>query len=169
MITALQKLVLTWAAHAFGDVAYDPKERALRVLEEAAELAQEAGVQQSQAIAVLDRTYSRPKGDAAQEAAGVLVTLLSYCASRDIDLGAAFVAEVVRVTDPTKLESLRKKHAAKVAAGTSARNVEQVAQTILIAQDTMAGIRKERACDCDEPVYTERDICQTCFGKVSLR
>ena len=119
MITAIQKLMLTWAVHAFGDVAYDPKERALRVLEEAAELAQEAGVELDQAKILLVRTFSRPIAKPEQEAAGVLVTLLSYCASRDIDLSAAFVAEVLRVTDPDKLAELRNKHFDNIRAGTS--------------------------------------------------
>lgn len=112
------KLLLDWTCSTFGDkVAQNQQERAMRLFEEAAELAQAAGVPADKSAAILARTYSRPAGAEPQEAAQVLVTLLSYCAQLGIDLEFQFEQEVNRCI--ANKPALKAKYDAKVLAGTT--------------------------------------------------
>lgn len=101
----------------FGDVVLASRhERAARVLEEAAELAQAEGVDLAHADRVLVRVYGRPAGDPRQEGAGVAVTLLAWAAVAEVDLEGVTRAEVDRI-EALPVEQLRRKHAEKVSAG----------------------------------------------------
>jgi hypothetical protein len=107
-----------WVLRALGEgILFDRKERAMRILEEAAELAQCEGVTMGEADAVTARVFSRPKGDAPQEMAGVLFTLLVYSWVTKYDLELALLRELERVEDPMMIRRVRAKHEDKVAAG----------------------------------------------------
>jgi len=112
----LQAAVLRWVTDTFGASTINPRERVLRVLEEAIELAQAEGVPAELARGVLEHVYKKPPGDPAQEIGGVGVTLLGYCAVKGISADAAERAEAERVfaVDPTYF---RERHNAKAAAG----------------------------------------------------
>jgi hypothetical protein len=102
----------------FGEaVLVDRRERAMRVLEEASELAQAAGVAPAEAAAIAARVWSRPPGDADQEAAGVLFCVLMWCEASGLDIGLAMSRELSRVEAPGAAEACRAKHGQKVAAG----------------------------------------------------
>jgi hypothetical protein len=74
-----QRRIGAWVETRFGrDCLEDGVERALRVLEEASELAQAEGVPEEQARRVCGAIYAKPVGDPDQEAAGVFVTLLGW-------------------------------------------------------------------------------------------
>lgn len=114
----ISKLILSWAKDTFGPVALDPRERAMRLLEEAAELAQAEGVTVDEMCNIVERTCARPVGDPFKELGGVLVTIHGYAAVKNISIDAALLTEVVRVTGRDKGEWL-KKHNAKVVDGTA--------------------------------------------------
>jgi NTP pyrophosphatase (non-canonical NTP hydrolase) len=87
-------------------------------LEEAVEVAQAGDVSQEQAMAILQRTYSRPIGEINKEIGGLLVTIYAFCGLYGSDPRYLLEREVERVLakDP---EVWRKKHAEKVADGTA--------------------------------------------------
>jgi NTP pyrophosphatase (non-canonical NTP hydrolase) len=89
-----------WVNTQFGNTCLkDSHERALRVLEEALELAQAAGVTPTETVTVATHVWSRPVGDIRQEHAGVLVSLLASATSNGIDLEDAVVEEIERIWD----------------------------------------------------------------------
>lgn len=93
-----QRKVFEWCAATFGhEVATDPSERVRRLLEEAIELAQAEGLARPAAEALLARVYGRPPGEPKQEAGGVGVSLLAYCAARCHSADALETAEVDRI------------------------------------------------------------------------
>lgn len=117
----MQNRVGAWCRSTFGDeVATNRKERALRVLEEALELAQAEGVSRLQVYVLADRTYSRPVGEPAQEVSGIGVTILAYCAATGVNFLETVADEMDRVEQPEVVERIRVKQAEKKAAGTSA-------------------------------------------------
>lgn len=68
-----QAIAGQWACRCFGEqVTADRKERALRVLEEAIELAQAEGIEVNQAANLVGYVYSRPPGEPSQELGGDL-------------------------------------------------------------------------------------------------
>lgn len=111
-----QKATLDWARRSFGERAMNPKERALRVLEEALELAQAEGVELELVDKLARHVYGKPPGDPAQEIGGVAVTLLCYCERKGLSNEAEEVREFRRVLG-LPIEYLQKRHAAKEAAG----------------------------------------------------
>ncbi len=109
-----QERVQAWVVSCFGeDVAMDPVERNRRFLEEALELVQSLGATQEFAHDLVDFVFARPKGDAPQEAAGVMVTLASLCATHGIDLKAEADTELTRIEHPDMITKIRAKHADK--------------------------------------------------------
>jgi NTP pyrophosphatase (non-canonical NTP hydrolase) len=116
-IVVLQKRVSKWVNARFGNACLtDNHERALRVLKEALELAQAAGVSPAEIIAVANHVWSRPIGDIRQEHAGVLVSLLASATSNGIDLEDAVVEEIERLWDMPLVE-IREKQRWKNRAG----------------------------------------------------
>lgn len=113
-----QRRGAAWVRGTFGEaVLMDRRERAMRVLEEATELAQAAGVTPKEAAAVAARVWSRPAGDADQEAAGTFFCVLMWCEAAGLDIDLAMMRELSRVEAPGMAEAIRAKHASKVAAG----------------------------------------------------
>lgn len=112
-----QKLVFDWCGRAFGSESQqDRKKRVLRFLEEAIELFQAEGGDRVQAEALLDRVYTRPAGNSAQEVGGVCVTLLSFCGAARLSLDECEAAEIERVL-ARPLEQAQQRYADKTAAG----------------------------------------------------
>jgi hypothetical protein len=111
-----QRAVMDWAFHCFGSRAMGLKERALRVLEEAIELAQAEGVEPAIVNRLTDHVYSKPPGAPNQEVGGVAVTLLCYCERKRLSLEAEEVREFRRVLALPR-EHFAARHAAKDAAG----------------------------------------------------
>lgn len=93
-----QATATRWARETFGDeVLRDRKERVLRVLEEAIELAQAEGVTAEEARRLVDYVLARPPGEPAQELGGVRLTCLVYASAAGFSADTAELAELERV------------------------------------------------------------------------
>lgn len=115
----LRLRVRNWIVRAFGEaILLNRAERAARVLEEAAELAQAEGVTPEWARRIVERCYSRPKGVAAQELAQLMVVVLGHSAAAGIDVEAVTIAEIERIEQPAVIARIRLKQAEKAADGT---------------------------------------------------
>lgn len=113
----LQVRLTTWARAAFGDAHVDSiPQRALRLLEEAIELAQAAGVDEQLAAKLVRFVYARPVGDLWQEIGGVGVTLLVLAESAHFGCERAIDKEAARVLSKP-IEHFTRRNAAKGAAG----------------------------------------------------
>lgn len=92
------QLALDWAIRCFGhDHVYNRPIRALRVAEEAVELAQALHVDKDKLHELIDIVYARKAGKPTQEIGGVLMTLNVLCAAHNIDPDEAFLTELRRV------------------------------------------------------------------------
>lgn len=113
-----QSDLLKWMADTFGDTAYNMNERAARLVEEAIECAQAAGLSPYMVDKILLRVYSRPAGELRQEIGGCAITLATLAEVADFNAQHELQREFRRVTaiDPGYF---RAKHAAKVKAGTA--------------------------------------------------
>lgn len=107
---------LAWAHDTFGNVALDPRERTLRFVEEAIELAHAMGVDIGTLDAIGDRVYRRPAGDPLKEMGQSLATLELLGEAMAIDIDAEATKEFHRVQSIPK-EEWAKRHGAKVALG----------------------------------------------------
>ena len=96
----------------------------MRLLEEAVELAQAEGVPLDRALATVEHVYLKPAGKPEQEAGGVGVTLLAYCAARGISADAEEAREFERVLDIDPAY-FRARHNIKADAGIAARAPEE--------------------------------------------
>jgi mannose/cellobiose epimerase-like protein (N-acyl-D-glucosamine 2-epimerase family) len=94
-----QTIIDQWLMRCFGQVAdaRNPIERALRLVEEAIELAQCESVDVEMLHRLVDRVYDRPVGDEYRELGGVGVCLLAYAAVKGYDADRAEATEVQRV------------------------------------------------------------------------
>lgn len=67
-----QSQLAEWLIEALGaETLNDPQARAMRVLEEAVELAQAVGIPLAKTLEQVYHTYARPAGEVSQEIAGV--------------------------------------------------------------------------------------------------
>lgn len=115
-----QAEVFQWCIDVYGAVAYDKRERVMRVIEETVELAQAEGVNIGDIMRVCYRTYARPPGDTPTEVADIVLTLMSLAENAHIDIDK----EATRVMDECLSkppEYYQEKYAAKVKAGIAAR------------------------------------------------
>lgn len=110
--------LLSWASRTFGPIALDPRERAMRFLEEATELAQSLGVTELQAHLIAHRVYGRPPGHPGKEFDQALSTLELLALVCNSDMEREAEAEMHRVLVVPQ-EEWDRRHAAKVAAGTA--------------------------------------------------
>ena len=111
-----------WAVEAFGaDAVHSPEERAIRLLEEAGELAQALGVTQETAWDTMSYVYTRPVGEVRQEVGGVMTTLAVLCQTVGINYGYEAVLEMNRIDTPEMKAKCAAKQAAKNAAGMTAQ------------------------------------------------
>lgn len=107
---------LTWAHETFGEIALDRRERAMRFLEEAIELAQAAGLSIEVIDKIMWRVYQRQPGDMKKEIGQALATLELLAKATGIDADAEATKEFYRVQSVPK-EEWAKRHGAKVALG----------------------------------------------------
>lgn len=96
----LQKRIRRWVETRLGVKAMKPHERAMRMLEEAIELAQSCGVNVDEATVLVWDVFGKPIGDAAQEIGGAMLTLLA-CAD-----GSGYVASECALTEMRRIENL---------------------------------------------------------------
>ncbi len=107
-----QARVQEWTSACFPPSAQgDVSERAHRFLEEAIELAQTANCSREDAHALVDYVFSRPEGEAFQEAGGVLVTLAALCNIHGVDMDLAGEQELSR--NWSRIDKIRAKQAAR--------------------------------------------------------
>lgn len=92
-------------------------ERAARVVEEAVELGQAEDVPREAILAIIERVYSRPKGNPSEEAGDVMFTLLAYTETAGVDIESVLALRLERV-EAIPVEDLRERHKQKRAAGT---------------------------------------------------
>jgi hypothetical protein len=93
-----QRRVNDWAVAAFGVAqAINPKQRALRLLEEAVEAYQAVGGDKVMAHLTIDIMFERPAGDPAQELGGLGVTLLALAAALGLSADHEEAREIARV------------------------------------------------------------------------
>jgi hypothetical protein len=93
-----QQVVQDWCIRAFGrDHATSLPQRAIRLLEEAAEAFQAAGGDPAMAHRCIDVVFSRPVGKLGQELGGIGVTLLALAEAGGLDADAEEQRELDRV------------------------------------------------------------------------
>lgn len=107
-----ERLLRRWSLLVFRerDREIGPKIRALRLLEEAIELAQAEGVTMQEVGIVRDQVYAKPPGDPLQELGGVLICAVAHAAVRDWDHEEVFWAEFARIMDPELMEKVRRRN-----------------------------------------------------------
>lgn len=108
-----------WVTECFGADAMQPAERAARLLEEATEVAQACGLHQTYAIAIVQKTYSRPAGQVHQELGGVGIAFLGACAALYTDPFNVMGIELDRIETPEIRAKAKRRHAENMADGTS--------------------------------------------------
>jgi len=111
-----QEKVLDWAAATFGPVARNRDERAARLFEEAAELAQVEGVPAEVLERIVRRVYSRPVGNLANEIGGVAICLDALAENVGVQVWEAAWKELNRVVMLPQ-EHFDKKHGEKIVDG----------------------------------------------------
>ncbi len=116
----IQDKIFDWCIRTVGEaVARDFKIRAIRVLEEAIELAQAECVDKATVHAWVDHVYSRPVGEVHQEGAGVAVCLAAWGSAHGVDIDTLAEEELNRVDTPAMIEKIREKQKEKNAVGVS--------------------------------------------------
>lgn len=111
-----QRSVLAWAVRTFGEVTKSTKERALRLVEEAIEVGQAAGLSRAIVERLVERVYARDPGDLRKELGGVGVTLMAFAESIGESAEELDRDEIERIfgIDPAVFQT---KHASKIEAG----------------------------------------------------
>ncbi|MBB3944671.1 hypothetical protein GGQ73_000596 [Rhizobium skierniewicense] len=111
-VDSLQDRVQPWMMACFGpEISADKLERADRLLEEVFELLQSGEYPRERIRALEEYTFSRERGEPAQEVGGVMITLAAYCLAHELDMHHAGEVELSRIW--TKVEKIRAKQAAK--------------------------------------------------------
>jgi NTP pyrophosphatase (non-canonical NTP hydrolase) len=115
-ISIMSRIAYEWALRCFGaDHVHNPRMRALRALEEVAELCQAVGCHPDDTSTVLEKVWKRPKGGVHQEVGGSLMTLVVFCEMMGFDMEEELERELRRVLDrPT--EEFTKRNLEKVQA-----------------------------------------------------
>lgn len=112
----LQRIVQDWARRAFPRLFNDPGVRRRRFLEEALELFQSLGGEESEVDSLASYVFGRPVGHPPQEIGGVMVTLYSLAEMHGFNVEEAERVEIERVlTKP--IEHFQRRDAEKVGAG----------------------------------------------------
>jgi hypothetical protein len=113
-IRTLQDHVKVWLEKVLPGQVFDVKTRAARFLEEAAEAAQAAGLEQEDAYRVIEQVYDRPRGIIDHELGSSLTTLCALATAADIDLQIAAYGEINRMETPEIIDKVRRRQAEKV-------------------------------------------------------
>lgn len=110
-----QMRAFQWLKDTFSsEVVFSPRERALRLIEEAIEFGQAVGVTPADVDALNDQVFSKPVGDVEQEIAGVGVCALVAAEALRFDLQKVVLDELRRVEQPKVQARIREKHLVKV-------------------------------------------------------
>jgi NTP pyrophosphatase (non-canonical NTP hydrolase) len=97
-MSTLSRLAAEWAVRSFGAAHVSNRPlRALRIVEEAIELAQALGVPKGKIDLCTENVYKRPVGTMAQELGGVLLTTNILCASCGFEPDRMLEMELGRV------------------------------------------------------------------------
>lgn len=118
-----QIAVEAWVCRMFGPQAMATRERAMRLAEEAIELAQAEGIGADDLHRLVDHVLAKPAGKAPQEAGGVGVCLLAWAAGAKQSLWPLIDDEIIRIHGKTK-EHFLSRHRIKSDAGI-AREADQ--------------------------------------------
>jgi hypothetical protein len=102
----LESRVSEWIRTRIGEANAHPRERAMRLLEEAIELAQSEGITEDQVWRQAAYVFSRPAGDPSQEAGGVAVCLLGWCAAHNTTFDQVARTELERI-EAKPIEQIR--------------------------------------------------------------
>jgi hypothetical protein len=114
-----QRAVKLWLSITLGDSNLKNRhERGMRLLEEALETAQSAGVTKAEARKLIAYTFGRPVGEMAQEVGGVAVTLAALADTFGVSLDSAAWGELDRVS--TAKEKVRESQKRKARLGLGA-------------------------------------------------
>lgn len=105
-----------WAKEMFGEVATDPRERAMRFLEEAVEVSHSLGLDVDTTLAIVDRVYDRDQGVISRELGQAQITLEVLAKALEVDIEEEANKEFYRIQAVPKAEWERR-HAAKQALG----------------------------------------------------
>ena len=98
MTKALVRYCSALSKRIFGEPSCsDPRERILRLIEEAIELGQAEGVDKAVVSKITEFVYNKKKGYIPQEAGGVIVTLLLYLDARSFNLEETALGELGRL------------------------------------------------------------------------
>ena len=109
-----QSRIGLWVRTTFGEVvATNTKERALRVVEEAIELAQACNVDAATLHRLVDYVFGRPPGKPEQEIAGCMVTLYAVASTLGVNADDALEAEIARIHRPEIIERCRRRQREK--------------------------------------------------------
>lgn len=111
-----QQAILSWAEDMFGPVAIDDCERTLRFLEEAMELVHALDTPRDLIQTIIERVYSRDRGNVPREIGQVQMTLEALAQIGGWDASEECDVEFRRVQSIPKSEWTRR-HAAKVELG----------------------------------------------------
>lgn len=95
--THLENRVREWVVSRIGPEHMTTRERAMRLLEEAIELAQAEGVTREQVDCQVAYTYSSKPGDPRQEASGVAICLYGWASAAGATLQEIGLAEMERI------------------------------------------------------------------------
>ncbi len=110
-----QQVVFGWVERVFGaGIARNVAERATRVLEEAVEVVQAAGVDRHTVLAVVQRCYGRDVGVIEDEIANLSVTLLALCATLKVsaeELERNEIERILAIPDSHMRDRQSRKHA----------------------------------------------------------
>lgn len=114
MTRARPTLFLAWAVNTFGQIAINRDERAARFIEEAIELVHAEELPRETLLRIVERVYSRPRGQLANEIGQAYATL--ECLAENVGLCADTEAEreFARVRSIPR-DEWTKRHDAKVA------------------------------------------------------
>ena len=105
-----QRLVRRWQDLVFGSIPLSRKVRAMRLMEEAIELAQSEGVTTVEASAILAQVYGKQPGNPVQELGSVAVTAVLYADAADVDLEDVLCREFMRIMDPVMMDKVRQRN-----------------------------------------------------------
>lgn len=112
-----QERIKSWLGQVFdAEVRNSVTERALRLCEEALELAQALECDRAQVHKLVDYVFDRDIGNVGQEIAGTMVTLAAVATAAGVDLEEVSLAEVKRIEQPEIIEKIRARQAEKRAA-----------------------------------------------------
>lgn len=119
-----ERVLYDWIVRTFGGRrANDPHEQALRLLEEATEVAQAAGVDRDLVTRITDHVYSKMPGTLATEVAQARLCTLAVSATLGLNGDVIEDAEIARVLSiPTK--DLRERYRLKCRASITSSSDE---------------------------------------------